>query len=156
VFEAIFNLMIPVILVATGFLVGSWRERRHIVSLDLREQEFDDMIVRNTRTVPDAHAVTHSSLVMGEAVIATDYFKSFAAGLRNIVGGEMKTYETLMRRARREATLRMLEQARRTGATEVWNVRYETSNIRSGATNNRRAQSPSVEVFAFGTAVKRS
>ena len=91
-------------------------------------------------------------LVMGEAVIATDYFKSFAAQLRNIVGGRVRAYETLMSRARREAGLRMLEKARKFGATEVYNVRYETSNIRSGG---RRSPAVSVEVFAFGTAVVR-
>ena len=91
-------------------------------------------------------------LVSGDAVIATDYFKGFAARLRSIVGGEIRSYVTLMERARREATLRLLQQARDVGATEVWNVRYETSNIRSGA---RRNPSVSVEVFAFGTAVVR-
>ncbi len=52
---------------------------------------------------------------MGSVVIATDYFKVFAAGLRNLFGGEMKTYRTLMGRARREAIVRMLEQAQELG-----------------------------------------
>ena len=55
-----------------------------------------------------------------------------------------------MERARWEAKLRMLESARRMGAGEVWNVRFETSNIRS---SNRNSPAVSVEVFAFGTAV---
>ena len=151
--ELILRFLPFVLLVGLGFFVGSWRERRHLASLARRESQYADITVRNVKTVPDPHTVTNSALVMGEAVIATDYFKSFAASLRNIVGGEMRTYETLMRRARREATLRLLEQARRLGATEVWNVRYETSNIRSAS--GGRAQSPSVEVFAFGTAVRR-
>ena len=152
--QLIAQLLIPLLLIGLGFFIGSWRERRHLASLDHREPQYADITIRNVKTVPDPHAVTHSALVMGEAVIATDYFKSFAASLRNIVGGEMKTYETLMKRARREATLRMLEQARRAGATEIWNVRYETSNIRSSARG--RTQSPCVEVFAFGTAVRRN
>jgi uncharacterized protein YbjQ (UPF0145 family) len=152
----ILTLLFPAMLIAFGFLIGSWREWRHIASLDQRERQYGAMVIRNTKKVPDAHTVVHSSLVMGEAVIATDYFKTFAASLRYIIGGEIKTYESLMRRARREATLRMLEQASETGATEVWNVRYETSNIRSATSGNRKAQSPSVEVLAFGTAVKRN
>jgi uncharacterized protein YbjQ (UPF0145 family) len=58
-----------------------------------------------------------------------------------------------MERARREATLRLLQHARDLGATEVWNVRYETSNIMSAS---RRSPGVSVEIFAFGTAVTRA
>lgn len=148
------QLLPVVLLVGLGFCIGSWRERRHLASLDARESQFADITVQNVKSVPNPHTVVQCTLVTGEAVIATDFFKSFVAALRNIVGGEIKTYETLMRRARREATLRMLEMARQAGATEIWNVRYETSNIRSSG--DRRPQSPSVEVFAFGTAVRRN
>lgn len=141
-------------LLGLGYGVGSYRERRHLQSLANREQAYSEMIVRNLKRIPNPESVRHVGIVMGEAVIATDYFKSFAAGLRRIIGGEMRTYQTLMDRARREAALRMLEQARQLGASEVWNVRLETSNIRSAASN--RGQTASVEVFAFGTAVVRS
>ncbi len=139
-------------LLALGYGVGRLRERRHFQALDRREREYANIVVTNLKNVVDPASVKQASLVMGEAVIATDYFKSFVAKLRNIVGGEIKAYETLMARARREATLRMLEQARRFGASEVCNVRYETSNIRSAT---RRSPAVSVEVFAFGTAVVR-
>ena len=145
---------LPVVaFLALGYGVGSWRERRHLRSLGLREAAMGDIQVCNLKRVPDPETITNALLVSGDAVIATDYFKSFAASLRNIVGGEMRTYETLMVRARREATLRMLERARAAGAVEVWNVRYETSNIRSSS--NRRRAAVSVEVFAYGTAVVR-
>ena len=106
------------------------------------------MLIVNTET----DSITHALFVSGDAVIATDYFKSFVAGLRNIVGGEVKTFHTLMSRARREAILRMLDEARQAGASEVWNVRHETSNIRSASGRNKGV---SVEVFAFGTAIVR-
>jgi uncharacterized protein YbjQ (UPF0145 family) len=96
--------------------------------------------------------VAGATLVTGDAVISTDYFKSFAARLRGIIGGEVRSYDSLMLRARREALLRMLEQARGIGASEVWNVRFETSNIRSAT---RNSVAVSVEVFAFGTAITR-
>ncbi len=91
---------------------------------------------------------------MGEAVIATDYFKSIATKLRNLIGGEMKSMQSLVDRARREAIVRMLEQADRAGATEVHNVRLETSNIRS-ASSRQKQKGISVEMLAFGTAVVR-
>ncbi len=139
---------------ALGFAVGTYRERRHFASLARREREMAQlgMGVVSLRKISRPETVRLAAFVAGDAVIATDYFKGFVAGLRNIVGGEVGAYETLMERARREATLRMLEQARQLGATEVWNVRYGTSNIRSAA---RRNPGASVEVFAFGTAVVR-
>ena len=147
-----FQILPVLLLLGLGYGVGSLRERRHIASLDLRERQFGDMTVNNLKGVTRPESVRQATMVSGDAVIATDYFKSFAAGLRNIVGGELRTYQTLMSRARREACLRMLERARALGASEVWNVRYETSNIRGGV---RRKAAVSVEVFAFGTAVVR-
>jgi len=135
-----------------GFFVGRWRERRHFASLNRRERQFTDVGIVNLKTVPNPETVRNAVLVSGDAVIATDYFKGFASKLRGIVGGEMRSYETLMERARREATLRMLRQARDIGAAEVWCVRYETSNIRSSGRNNPGV---SVEAFAFGTAIVR-
>lgn len=148
------ELFLVLFLLALGYSVGSWRERKHFQSLELREGQYADIVVCNLRVVPDTESVKRALLVSGGAVIATDYFKSFAAYLRNIIGGEMKTYETLMDRARREATLRMLAEARQAGASEVWNVRYETSNINSA--RGRNSLGTSVELFAFGTAIVRN
>jgi uncharacterized protein YbjQ (UPF0145 family) len=142
-----------VVFLILGFAVGTTRERRHFASLSRRERQFADVGIVNLKTVSRPETVRNAVLVSGDAVIATDYFKGFAARLRNIIGGEIRSYETLMERARREATLRLLQQARNIGATEVWNVRYETSNIMSAG---RRSPSVSVEVFAFGTAVVRA
>ena len=82
-------------------------------------------------------------------MVASDYFKTFAAGLRKIVGGELRTFDSLMVRARREACVRMLESARNLGATGVINVRFSTSNI--GSMGRRPAAM--VEMFAYGTAI---
>lgn len=140
-------------LLILGLVVGSITERRHFASLTRREGRFSDIGIVNLKTVRDPETVGAATFVCGDAVIGTDYFKGFVAKLRGIVGGEIHSYETLMQRARREATLRMLQQARDIGATEIWNVRYETSNIRSGA--GSRNPAVSVEIFAFGTAVVR-
>jgi uncharacterized protein YbjQ (UPF0145 family) len=87
--------------------------------------------------------------VQGSAVISIDYFKRILAGLRNIVGGEVKSYETLVDRARREATLRMKEMA--WDADIILNLRIETSAIGNSA-NNRKAIG-SIEAIAYGTAI---
>jgi uncharacterized protein YbjQ (UPF0145 family) len=70
-----------------------------------------------------------------------------------IIGGEVRSYERLLERARREACLRMIAEAQRMGASEVWNIRYQTSNISS---SSRRNPAVSVEIFAYGTAIVRA
>jgi len=146
--------VLPVpLLLALGYTVGTWRERRHLASLDRRERALQEIRYNNLKRITEPQRVRQATLVLGQAVIATDYFKFFAAQLRGIVGGEMRTFNTLLSRARREAIVRMLEEARRIDATEVWNVRLETSNIRSA---QRNQPGVSVEIFAFGTAVVRA
>ena len=66
------------------------------------------------------------------------------ATLKNIVGGELKSYSILLTQARKEAMERMVSNAEEMGADAVVNFRYETSTIAAAAS----------EVIAYGTAVK--
>jgi uncharacterized protein YbjQ (UPF0145 family) len=93
-------------------------------------------------------------LVTGSVVVSVDYFKRFLAGLRGLVGGEVKSYGTLLDRARREAVLRMKEEAIRKGYDAIVNVRLETSRLASGRRDGKGTAG--VEMLAFGTAVKRA
>ncbi len=138
-----------VLFLILGFSVGTLVERAHFRRLAAREVALSDMLVTDLRTFPANCSATPCGLVTGEVVIASDYFKTFAAALRKIVGGELRTYESLMVRARREALVRMMESARAMGATHVVNVRFETSNIGS----LRRRGAAMVEMYAYGTAV---
>jgi uncharacterized protein YbjQ (UPF0145 family) len=95
--------------------------------------------------------VQESFLVQGSAVISIDYFKRLLAVLRNIFGGRIKAYESLVDRARREATLRLKEQALARGADMVVNLRLETAAIGNSA--NRKNRVGSVEAIAYGTAI---
>ena len=144
------QFLIPVFMILLGLFAGKWIEKRHLRSLDVREADLEDVIVCNLRRFPAKLKAENSFLVVGSVVIATDYFKVFAAGLRNLFGGEMKTYRSLMRRARREALVRMLQQAKERGACSVWNVRFETATIQG------KRRPGGVEVLAYGTAVKES
>ena len=85
----------------------------------------------------------------GSAVISIDYFKRILAALRNIFGGEVAVYESLLDRARREALLRMKYQV--PNAHAIVNVRIETSAIGNSA--NRKNGLGSVEALAYGTAI---
>ena len=149
-FQVLAQILFPLILVLVFMLIGKGVELHHFKTLEQRERQFSGIIVTNLKTVPPQYRNAEPVLVMGSAVIATDYFKVFAAGLRTLFGGEMKSYVTLMERARREAVVRMLEQAAQQGASAVWNIRYETS-----ATHGQQKKKPGgVEVLAYGTALK--
>jgi uncharacterized protein YbjQ (UPF0145 family) len=142
----------PIILILIGVFAGRVNERRHLRSLARREHVLREVPVLNTRRLPEGSEarVEWSHLFVGEVVIASDYFKSFAAKLKNLIGGRVRTFETLIDRGRREAALRLVEQARGAGANLVMNLRYETATVgRSG----RRGMAMA-EVIAYGTAIK--
>lgn len=147
------NFGIPIFLILLGLVVGGARERGHLRRLARREEALADMLVTDIKTFPGGIDVSKgAALVMGEAVIATDYLKSFLAKLRKLVGGELHSYRTLMDRARREAMLRMMDDAKARGYNAVCNLRLGCADI-GGMTGVKGAAM--VEVFATGTAYSR-
>lgn len=139
-----------IVLLILGFTVGTVVERAHFKRLDIRERELADMLVTDTRTLPAAGSIQARGMVVGQVVISSDYFKTFAATLRKLVGGELHAFESLMVRARREALVRMLASARELGANGVINVRFASSNV--GGMRRRQAAAM-VEMYAYGTAL---
>jgi uncharacterized protein YbjQ (UPF0145 family) len=146
-----FNLVIFLGLLLLGYISGSWAEKRHYLSIQRREEELLHMAVVTAEGSFPPGKVRNSELVIGSAVISIDYFKRLLAILRNIFGGRVKSYESLVDRARREAILRMKESAQKQGASMVINLRLETSTI--GRNANQKKQIGSVEAIAYGTAI---
>ena len=136
-------------LLSIGYLFGQIAEKRHFKSIREREEEYRHVLAFSARFPPPTSAPVTPVLVGGNVVIAVDYFKMTAAALRNLLGGRVTSFETLVERARREAILRMKEDARARGATQIFNVKLETSSIGDGTSG----QSFSVEVYAYGTAL---
>jgi uncharacterized protein YbjQ (UPF0145 family) len=149
-----FNLVIFLILMVLGYSAGSWAEKRHYRSIIKREQQLLKMAVVTAEGSFPPGRVKESTLVSGSVVISIDYFKRLLAILRNIFGGRVKSYESLVDRARREAILRMKESARKQGADMVINMRLETATI--GRSANQRNSVGSVEAIAYGTAIIRN
>ncbi len=140
------DLIIFAVLMTAGYTVGRILETRHYASIRLRERRYQDVLAFAMRFPPDSVTPQDAYLVHGTVVVSADYFKTVVAGLRNLVGGRFRSYETLMERARREAVLRLKEDARRKGAKLVVCVRFETTTITGG-------WAPSMEVMAYGTAL---
>ena len=82
--------------------------------------------------------------MQGGIVRAKHLGSDFAAGLRNIVGGEVRGYTEMMEHSRKDATDRMIEEAKKLGADAIVGVRYGSSTLMGGA----------AEIIAYGTAVK--
>ena len=101
------------------------------------------MIVVNTEAIPGYTVREVKGLVQGNTIRAKHLGRDVVAGLKNIVGGELKGYTELLIEARRQALERMLAQAEQLGANAVVNVRFTTSAITQGA----------AELYAYGTAV---
>ena len=148
--EIIFYFGVPLALLILGLVVGGAVEASHLRRLDRQEHALSQIVVSDLRWLPPNWRASDGVLVTGEAVIATDYFKVFVANLRNLFGGRIRNYETLVARARREAIVRMLKQARAVGANVVWSVRIETATIQG----KQQGKSGGVEVLAYGTAMR--
>lgn len=147
--EYLIQLLIVFGLIVLGYLAGSAAEKAHYKKIIIREKELAHKPVVTVARSIEQQDVTASWLVSGNVVVSIDYFKRFAAGIRNIFGGRMKAYETLVDRGRREAVLRLKESAK--GADMIINMRIETSSISSNTSDGAIG---SIEVFAYGTAVK--
>jgi len=142
---------IPLSLILIGWGSGRLAERRHFRRLERRERALAHLLITDIRTfTPAAAPERHATLVTAEVIIATDYFKSFLAGLRKILGGELRTYQTLISRARREALVRLQVQAREKGYTALCNLRLNTADI--GGTTGRNRGAVMVGVLASATA----
>ena len=101
------------------------------------------MLLTNLESVPGREVVKHLGLVQGSTVRAKNVGRDIMAGLKNLVGGELKGYTELLQEARQEAMDRLAQQAQAVGANAVLNVRFTTSSVAQGA----------AEMLAYGTAV---
>lgn len=133
------------VLLMLGYGFGTFIERRHRKSIIVREQALNVLPAIASRRPPE-DARYEQQLVAGSVVIGSDYFKSFVSGLINLFGGRVTPFESLIDRARREATLRMKEDAQSRGARYVFNVKFETTQIAA-------SRVPALEVLAYGTAM---
>jgi uncharacterized protein YbjQ (UPF0145 family) len=142
------DLYIFSLLIVLGYGFGQWNERRHYRSIEQREKALINLVTTNgRRPIGELDNISDVMLVTGGVVISVDFFKLIATSLRNFFGGNMRAYETLVDRARREAVLRLKESC--PDATQIINLRLETSSIYKG----NDGQIGSVEVLAYGTAL---
>lgn len=141
---------IPLVLAVGGLIIGTFLERRHFASIREREARFVGYPAVTSRHWDSDRMVSECTLVTASCVVSLDYFKRILANLRNLFGGRIRSYETLLDRAKREAILRLQESAPE--CDMIVNLRLQTSNIVS--VHNRKKGIGGVEVLAYGTAVR--
>jgi uncharacterized protein YbjQ (UPF0145 family) len=102
------------------------------------------LIVTMSDTVPGREIDRVVGVARGNVVRARFFGRDFIAGLRNLVGGEVPEYTSLLSESHEQALDRMAKHAEELGADAIITVRLTTSSVMEGA----------AEILAYGTAVK--
>ncbi len=102
------------------------------------------MIIVTTDFVTGREIAETLGIARGRTIRAKHIGKDIMAGLRTLVGGELKEYSEMLIESRNEAILRMTRNAEQMGADAVIAARFVTSQVMSGA----------AELLAYGTAVR--
>jgi len=129
-----------------GWLLATWFERHHLKSMSAREVPLQNIGINTFKHSPPCEPKA-STLLIGSVVIAHDYFRTLIIFFRKLIGGNIRPYERLVQRGRREALIRLKEEADLRGVDKVINVRFTTTAI-SGRFLH------AVETVAYGTGVR--
>ena len=142
------GILIAIITIAVGLFFGLRADKQHFKYLTEQEAAMSDMLLTSVKRMPGLETA-RGQLVTGSVVIANDAFKKFISSFMMFFGGRVSVYETLMERARREAIVRMQQEAKTLGAHQIINIRVETATIK-GKTPKSIG---SIEMLAYGTAI---
>ncbi|HBO37267.1 MAG TPA: YbjQ family protein, partial [Pasteurellaceae bacterium] len=116
-----------ILLLVAAFFAGSADEKKHYQSILAREEALNHIMVVPVKRLPEFFSTRE--LVLGSVVMSSNKFTRMLAAFRNIFGGKVHSYETLLDRARREAVLRMKEEAVKLGANMILNMKFETAAL---------------------------
>jgi uncharacterized protein YbjQ (UPF0145 family) len=141
------ELLTILTLLGLGYFFGKSIEAKHFKDLARREKATEGFPIHSGKKLPSRAA--RCFVVSRAVVISDDHFKRFSASVKSLFGGRLTAYETLLDRARREATLRLKESAAAEGAEGVVHFRLETCNLFS---EGQKGGMGAVQVTAYGTA----
>ncbi|MDP7033851.1 MAG: heavy metal-binding domain-containing protein [Planctomycetota bacterium] len=151
--DLLINIALFLTPIGLGLFIGGRREKNHFQSLALRRAALQDILISDIRTFPGGSSLSAPpKMLTSQVVIATDYFKSFLAGLSKLFGGEIRSYESLLTRAREEAITRLIEEAHVEGYDAICNLRVDTADIGGGAGSKGVV---TVGIMATATAYRR-
>ena len=149
-------LFFSYLLMLLWFLLGRRAEKRHEASLARREADLASIVATGEGLPDNASPAPAPMLVTGEVAIASDGFKNWIFGFRNLFGGESKSFTRLFERARREAMARMKESARAQGYDAICNIRFDSADIGGSAVEAGKKKSMKMACcMVSGTAYRR-
>ncbi|WP_180126281.1 MULTISPECIES: YbjQ family protein [unclassified Acinetobacter] len=140
----IFKVLIFVVLFCIGWGFGRHIEQKHLKELEAQEKRLAHIHIDNNRFKTTEH---FGQLISSNVVISHDYFKYVIANIQNFFGGRLTSYESIVDRARREAVVRLKQEAEKMGANQIMGLRLSTTEL--------GMQGGMVEVFAYGTAIQK-
>jgi uncharacterized protein YbjQ (UPF0145 family) len=129
-----------------GWFLAAWFERRHLASMSAREKPLQGIRVNTSKTLPNCEP-EGCTLLIGSVVVAHDYFRTLIIVVRRFIGGNIKPYERLVQRGRREALIRLKEEAEMRGIDQVVNIRFGTSAVTGRFLH-------AIEMVAYGTGIR--
>jgi uncharacterized protein YbjQ (UPF0145 family) len=144
-------LLFPLVLLLGAGFAGRLLSRRHFAAMARREAALSGLRVSTLSGFPGGAGPKAPKMIVANVCYSLDYFLSWISGLRKLFGGEMKAYRRLAERARREALLRLLEEAKREGYDGVCNVRFELADIGYNPNSGKRGV-VRIEIIASATA----
>jgi uncharacterized protein YbjQ (UPF0145 family) len=101
------------------------------------------MLVATTETVAGHRTIETKGQCFGVVVRSRGVAGNVMAGLRQIVGGEIKEYTQMVEESRRQAIDRMVQNATAMGANAVVMMRFDSSEMGQAMS----------EIVAYGSAV---
>ena len=146
------ELVVVGLLLALSFACVKTIEHLHHQDLSRRERRHRRLPALTTRRIPADWRVEEAVLLTGSVVISLDHWKRFAAGIRQLFGGRVRSFETLFERARREALLRLKEAALARGCDALIGVRLESAELANQWGNGKGTAG--VELIAVGTGLR--
>ena len=138
----IFKIALFALLFGIGWLFGRQIEKKHLNELDEKERALAHIRIDTNKFQTSDRS---GQLVESNVVISHDYFKYVIANIQNFFGGRLTSYESVVERARREAMIRLKQEAHAMGANHIMGIRLSTTEL--------GMQGGMVEVFAYGTAI---
>jgi len=145
------GLLCGLLLLAVTLVTGHLAARAHEDNMRRRLPAVAHMRCTDLAAMPDAVAgPSPPQLITSEVCLGLDHFRGVLGQLKSLVGGEVRSYQRVLDRARREVTLRLLEQAQQQGFNALANLRIDFVDVSGTALTRRKASM--VSVLATATA----
>lgn len=92
------------------------------------------MIITTTPQIEGHKILEYKGLVTGETIIGANFFKDFAAGIRDIIGGRSKSYEKVLIEDKETSINEMMQRAQAMGANAIVGVDIDYETVGQGGT----------------------